>query len=240
MQEQQTLEVTNPFQAASEIFYKPTNVFKALAVKDNWSWIPFILIILVSCAPAYLYFSVVDFDWYATQAALMQNPEGSPAELEAMKNFMEPGSTQMFVILAVVIGTPIVFAILAGYYTLVTRNDEKSLQGFTDWYGAMWWMALPAVISAVISSLYLVMQPIDAQIPQSAMAPLSLAFLFGIDMSHSLYGLLESIRLDTFWSIALGAIALNTWTNFSMLKSIIIAIIPGAIVWSITLAVALA
>ena len=64
MQENTPLSVTNPFQAASEIFYKPTQVFEAISVKDNWSWIPFIIVTAVAILPLYLYFNLVDFEWY--------------------------------------------------------------------------------------------------------------------------------------------------------------------------------
>ena len=40
--------VTNPFQACNDIFFKPNGVFKAVGENNNWSWMPFILIMAIS------------------------------------------------------------------------------------------------------------------------------------------------------------------------------------------------
>lgn len=234
MQENANHTVSNPFQAASEIFYQPRDVFNALSVKDNWSWIPFFLVLAVSTVPIYLYFNIVDFDWYKNIIATMQMPEGSPAEIEAFSNTMEMGMTQMITLVSIVVGLPIVMAILAGYFTLWTRNDEKSIHGFTDWYGATWWMAMPSIINALLSCLYMVTQDLGSELNQSALAPLSVAFMIGTEMTEKWYGLLSSIRLDSLWTIALGAICLNSWTNFSMTKSTVVAALPNVLIWSLT------
>ncbi|MBT1450943.1 YIP1 family protein [Glaciecola sp. XM2] len=232
---QVSASVTNPFQAVTEIFYRPRAVFDTIAVKDNWSWIPFFLVIAISIAPGYLYFSTVDFAWYANTTAMIALPDGSPAELEAISNTMEQGFMSMTTMISIPIAFVIVTAILGGYYTLCTRNDDKSVHGYTDWYGAMWWMLMPTLISSLLACVYLSLQTAGTPISQAAMAPLSLAFIFGIEMTDQWYGLLEAIRFDSLWTIALGAICLNSWTNFTMRKSIIIAALPSVLIWSITL-----
>lgn len=234
-QEQNSQSVTNPFQGASEIFYHPSAVFKALGVKDNWSWIPFILIVSASAMPIYLYFNMVDFDWYRVMIANMQMPDGSPAEIEAFSNTMELGATQLITMVSIGLGLPIVVAILAGYFTLWTRNDAKGMQGFTDWYGATWWMMMPSILNALLACLYLLSQESGTALNQSALAPLSIAFVIGTEMTAKWYSLLSSIRLDSLWTIALGAICLNVWTNFSKVKSVIVAAIPSALIWTITI-----
>jgi len=234
-----TNQISSPFTAITEVFYNPRAVFDTLSVKDNWSWIPFILIVAVSLIPGYLYFNTVDFSWYAQTSAMMALPEGSPAEIEAIANTMTVGLLSTTTLISVPLGLIIVVAILGGYYTLWTRNDEKSVHGFTDWYGAMWWIMMPTLISSVLACLYIAMQPVGSQIAQSAMAPLSLSFILGLDMTNTWYALLESIRLDTFWSMALAVYCLKSWTNFSTAKSIIVALIPNAVIWAIVLFVAL-
>ncbi|WP_395342339.1 YIP1 family protein [Ningiella sp. W23] len=230
------LEVTNPIQAASEIFYKPTAVFDAIAVKDNWSWIPFLLVVITAAIPAYLYFNIVDFDWYKNAVALAQNPEGSPAEIEAFANYMELGSTQIITALSVAIGFPIIMAILAGYFTLCTRNDEKSVHGYTDWYGAMWWMSMPTVINSLLACIVLAMQDPGAQISQAVLAPLSVAFVIGAEIGDKWINLLTGIAIHSFWGIFLGMVCLRSWTNFSQSKALIIAIIPSLLLWGLTIA----
>jgi hypothetical protein len=236
MQElEQNHQVSNPIQAASEIFYKPTAVFDTISVKDNWSWIPFILVMAMAVIPAYLYFNVVDFEWYKAMIANMQMPDSSPAEIEAFSNTMELGTTSMVSLISVLISVPILMAILAGYFTLWTRNDAKSVHGFTDWYGATWWMAMPSLVNALLGCIYIAMQDPGSQISQAALAPLSLAFIAGSSMTDDWYNLLSAIRLDGIWTIVLAGLCLKSWTNFSFTKSMIVAALPSAIIWSATL-----
>lgn len=232
-------KISNPVQALTEIFYNPKGVFDALSVKDNWSWLPFILIVAVSLLPGYLYFNTVDFNWYAEMSAMAALPDGSPAEIEAITNTMSVRLISMTTLISVPIGLIIVVAILAGYYTLWTRNDEKGVQGYTDWYGAMWWIMMPTIISSLAGCLYLATQSIGSEIPQSAMAPLSLAFMGGVEMTSQWYTFLETIRLDTFWSMVLAVYCLKSWTHFSMPKAVLVAVLPNAIIWTIMLIVAL-
>jgi len=230
----EALTVSNPFQAVTDIFYRPRAVFDALAVKDNWSWIPFILIILLSLVPIYLYFNMVDFNWYSGVIAQTQLPNASPAEVDALSKAMTLGTTQTITIASIAIGMPIAMAIYAGYFTLWTRNDEKSIQGFTDWYGAMWWITMPTIINALLACIYLLVQEPNTQISVAALAPTSIAFIAGIDMTNQWFNLLNSIRVDSIWTIVLATICLRSWTNFGLTKAAIVAAIPSALIWSLT------
>lgn len=235
-----SLKVTNPFQAASEIFYKPKAVFEALSVRDNWSWIPFLLLAIILFLPPYLYFGIVNFDWWL-DAAIMPSLENlSPAEQEN-RLAIHGGQvqTQLTNALAPAISIIILSAIKAFYLTLMTKNDEKSIHGFTDWYGAVLWIAMPVLVSALFALLLLTFQEPGAQISSAIIAPLSLAFLFGTDMSSPWFSLMSIISLDSFWMIFLAYVCLRTWTQFSQVRAIIVALIPALFTWSLTIATAM-
>ncbi len=229
------LQVTNPLQAASEIFYKPKGVFEALAVKDNWSWIPFIIIAVVSMFPAFLYFSLVDFEWWrnVTFAEAMQDM--TPAQIDAQMEATKLGVTKWATALGSVFGMVIIFLIIGFYFSLVTKNDEKSVHGFTDWYGALWWMYMPLVVNALISLLILSTYSSGSEISQSVLTPLSLAFLFGTQSSEPAFNLLSSISITSFWTIWLGKICVQTWTNFSANKSLLVSAMPSLFFWVVSL-----
>ncbi len=231
------LQVTNPLQAASEIFYKPKGVFEALALKDNWSWIPFLLLSAVLFLPPYLYFSLVDFDWWREILVNKQLPDASPAERDNMGSFIQIGQMQWTYALGAALGPIIFHGIIGFYYSFFTRNDEKSVHGFTDWYGAMWWIAMPTLVNSLISLILLSLSEAGGQIETAIIAPLSLAYIFGVSISSQWFDLLVSIRLDFIWSVYLGALLLTTWTNFTFLKSLLIAAIPSLVIWTISLVV---
>ena len=102
--EQTMQSVTNPFQALSDIFYQPSAVFNALAEKDNWSWIPFILIVIFSCLPAYMYYGFVDITWYQEAVLAGQAEEMSPAELDIAKSQMTQSVLQISSLVMGVLG----------------------------------------------------------------------------------------------------------------------------------------
>jgi hypothetical protein len=233
------LQVTNPIQAASEIFYKPKAVFEALSVKDNWSWIPFILLAVILFLPPYLYFSIVDFDWWLDSAVMPSLENLSPVEQENRLAMYSPAQTQLTSALSPAIGMIVIYAIKAFYFSMMTKNDTKSVHGFTDWYGAMLWIAMPMLVSSLIALLLLTFQESGAQLSGAILYPLSLAFLFNIDMASAIFPLLSSVSVDSIWIIFLGYTCVRTWTNFSQNRAIVVAIIPALLTWSIGIASAI-
>ena len=224
---------TNPIQGASEIFYKPHAVFTTLATKDNWSWIPFLLICVVLFVPPYLYFSIVDFDWWLNSAIAPTLSDMAPSQQENMLSQYTPSVMQLTVAISSSVLLIVIYAIKAFYFSMVTRNDDKSVQGFTDWYGATWWMAMPMLINALVSLILLAFETPGSQIESSILAPLSIGFLSGAGMASPWFNLLIDVRLDVIWSIGLGYVCIRSWTNFSKLKAFITAVFPAAFLWII-------
>lgn len=232
-----SLEVNNPLTALTEIFYKPKAVFDALAVKENWSWLPFILLAVVLFFPSYLYFSVVDFDWWRENLTQAMFGDLSPAEQDNYMGSMTLSVTQLSDAITNAIVYPIIgYAFIALYYNVVTRNDEKSVQGFSDWYGAMWWMAMPSLIAALISIVILTLQEPNSQLIDAIRYPLSLAYLFNSSVGSPHNGVLIMLRLDLLWSIYLGYVCLKSWTQFSTQKAAIVALTPFVVLTLFTFA----
>jgi hypothetical protein len=227
------LSVTNPIQAASEIFYKPKAVFEALSVRDNWSWIPFLLLCFILFLPPYLYFGIINFDWWLDNAIMPSIADLSPAEQENTLAMYGPVQTQITSAITPAISLVIIYAIKAFYLSMMTKNDEKSIQGFTDWYGACLWIAMPMLLTALVSLLLLTFQSTGAEISTSYLSPLSLAFILGTDMSSPWYSLMTILSVDGFWIIFLGYVCLRAWTNFSQKRAAIVALIPAMLVWII-------
>jgi hypothetical protein len=230
---QPTLEVSNPVQAASELFYKPKAVFEALSLRDNWSWVPFILVSIILFIPPYLYFGIVDFDWWLDVAIMPSLSDLPPSQIENMLAQYNPGNMQLTIGITSSLSLIVIYAIKAFYFSMVTRNDDKGVQGFTDWYGATWWMAMPMLINSLLSLILLTFQGSGTQIEGSLLAPLSLAFLFSVDMASPWFSLLCDLRIDIIWSIGLAYICLRSWTNFSQTRAMITAIFPAAFFWAL-------
>tara|TARA_R110000868_G_scaffold408524_1_gene691823 strand:- start:431 stop:949 length:519 start_codon:yes stop_codon:yes gene_type:complete len=163
-------------------------------------------------------------------------PDASPAELENMRPAYGSGeSAALFALFGAPLSLIIMSAVMGLYYTLVTRNDDKSIHSFFDWYGAQWWFMMPTLIASVISlGLILLIEP-GSQVSQSVLSPTSVGYILSIEQSSEWFNFMSSLRIDSIWVIYLGAICLQQWTNFSRKKSIIIAALPTVIILSVTL-----
>ncbi|GGF71981.1 Yip1 family protein [Alteromonas lipolytica] len=228
-------DVTNPFQGCNNIFFKPNGVFKTIDEKNNWSWIPFLVVIAMSVLPAYLFINSIDFEWYKNLIIDTQYGDLSPAEKNMYRDNMTQSQVMMFMMVGGIIGPIVYNAILALYLNLMTRSCEENLNGYTDWYGFTWWVSMPVVVGAVMGMALIALSD-SAQLQPSIVSPLSVSYLFGIGMESDWFSFAQSIRLETFWSIYLITVGIAQWTSFSTKKSAIIAAAPFVIImglWAI-------
>lgn len=228
--------VTNPFQASAFILFNPKPVFDALFLRDNWSWVPFLMLSVVLFMPAFLFFKVVDFDYWISVFAQIQLPNGSPKEQQNFAAGYLPMQMQYTMATLAVVVPLFINLVLAGYYSVMTRNDEKCIQGFSDWFGAMWWCAMPALVSGLIAIGLISLYEPNVQTFGGAMTPLSLTFFLGLEPISHWFEVLKVVRIDAIWSVYLGSVLLRSWTEFSATKAITVASIPyiAAVVSQIT------
>ena len=226
--------VTNPIQACSEVFVKPRAVFEALKTHNNWSWVPFFLTAIISALPGYLYFSSVDQAYYHS---LMKNSPDmidlSPAEIETALSFMQVSQIAVMVPIFSIIGLVLVNAIVAVYYKSVTSSDEENLAGFTDWYGACWWIGLPSLIGALISVVFLLLGNANGEISPTLASATSLGNILGVGLDSAWFNFANSVRLEMIWSFYIAAVAIGTWTRFDFNKCLVLAGIPYVIIYGV-------
>jgi hypothetical protein len=227
-------------QACSEIFIKPKDVFTALKTANNWAWVPFFLVVIFAVLPSYLYFSSVDQVYYEN---LLRNSADfqdlSPAEIDASLSFVKVEQLAWAMPIGTIIGILIVNAIMAIYYKLVTQSDEENLAGFTDWYGAMWWIGMPTIIGSLISILMILLSNDGTgQIDIGVLNTTSIGYIVGVGMDSAWFNLANSVRIESLLSFYIGAVAIGTWTRFSFNKCLLLAGIPYLViygVWIITI-----
>lgn len=231
--------VTNPLQACNNIFFKPRGVFQALAHKNNWSWIPFIVVMIAAILPSYLYFSMIDFQWFVDMTAAGMG-DVSPAEMEQFRSAQSPKLYTISSIVGPLIGITLFNALVALYLHLATKSDEKNVQGFTDWYGFTWWIMMPVLVSSIVALILLAMAD-SHQISPNVLQPLSLAYLFSVDIHSSWLALAQAASIITLWTMYLATVGITQWTSFSTKKAAVIVLAPYVLIygiWAIVLLVA--
>lgn len=97
---------------------------------------------------------------------------------------------------------------------------------------------MPYVLTGLISVVLLLFAG-DHQVSPSVLAPLSLAYIFNIDMASTWFALAQSMRIELFLGIYLTTVGIAQWTSFTTKKAFIIAAAPYAIIYGIWCIVAL-
>jgi hypothetical protein len=226
-------QVSNPFQAMKDIIVKPNQVFATISETPNWSWIPFLFIVIIGAIPTYMYFNFVDFSWYTELMVQAMAGDLSPAEQNVFRNLMSDQAQSLWTgVFGSVVMLLITNAIVALYLNIVTKADEECVQGYTDWYGFSWWVSMPVIVSSLIG-IVVVLVAQDNQLTPVSMAPTSLAFIFSVEMNSSWASLMQSIRLESVWVMYLIAVGLSQWTELSTRKTYVIAIAPYLLIWGI-------
>ncbi len=224
--------ISSPIQACKQIILKPNHVFATLKSVENWSWIPFFLVSLFTVLPVYFYFTTIDFDWYTGLIIESQYGDVSPAEQQAFRNNMQLESLLYLTIISSIIGMVIINAIHAVYLHKITQIDEENVLSFGDWYGFTWWASLPAIITGILAIIILFLFGHEQILP-TQINPLSLAFILGLNMDSSWFGLAQSVRLESIWSLYLVAVGVSQWTQLKGKQCYIIAAAPFVIVWGV-------
>ncbi|WP_133469062.1 YIP1 family protein [Paraglaciecola marina] len=222
--------VSNPFQAMKDVFIKPNQVFATIKETHNWSWIPFIVISLITAIPIYLYFSFIDFDWYRDLVIQSTAGDLSPLEQENMAKAMNQPQLLWASLIGAVLANIIANAVLALYLNITTKSDEECVQGYTDWYGFAWWTSIPSIFTSIIALIILAFSQ-DPQLSPISLGPTSLAFIFGLEMSSPWFSLAQSVRLESIWVMYLIAVGLSQWTQLPIKKTYIIATAPYIVIW---------
>jgi hypothetical protein len=213
-------------------------VFATIANTHNWSWIPFIIISVLSALPIYYYFGFVDFNWYRDLVIETSAGDLSPAELDMMRQAMQQGQLLWISVVGVIFSTIIANAVLALYLNYATKSDEECVQGYTDWYGFTWWVSMPTVVISIIT-IAIVLLASDTQLSPTALGPTSLAFILSIEMNSAWFALTQAIRLESFWVMYLIAVGLSQWTQLPSNKTYVIATVPFLLIWGVWAAILL-
>lgn len=223
----------NPLQACLDVLFKPNKVFAALSDKNNWSWVPFIIVAILGTLPMYMYLNTVDMNWYVDLQVNATLSGVSPAEQQNLRDLLLAQNTRSaYTIVAMVAGLIITNAFFAYYLKIATRSDERNVNGFAEWYGFSWWTQLPVVITALSALLVIGFASTDQLMP-GRLNVTSLGYILGVEFTSSWFALAQSIKLETIWSIYLIATGLNQWTNLSPKRTMLVAAGPYAVIWGV-------
>ncbi|ATC93104.1 YIP1 family protein [Pseudoalteromonas tunicata] len=229
------MQSTNQFNAILDIFISPTKVFAGLKDAKGWFLMPLILVCGLMAASQYTYFSNVDTEFLLDQQVAQAGADLTSGEQKMIRNQMAStvDMQYLFAMFGGIIAIVVMNAIIAGYYNFVAKQDMTTDYKYGDWYSFGLWTMMPTTIYA-LGLIALVLTAQTDQLPLSMHAYASLnQLIFGIEAGQPFAALLDSLNIFSFWSIAIAAIGLKTWTNFSMNKAIVFAALPTVVIYVI-------
>ena len=221
---------TSALTIATNIFTAPGEAFAAIKERPS-PWLPLLLVLLGYCAVTYFYMSAVDFPWLMDRQ-LQQADMTDEQRAQTVDAITKVPATAVtaFSVAGTCIAMVIAFAITALYYTIVSSVTKNGVK-FNQWFGLVWWCALPTVLG-LLATLVNVLTGDMRFVVQEAINPLSFGNLLGIDAANA--STLERVLLSrdptALWAMVLGVLGYQALSQKSIVHSAIVVLAPAAVI----------
>ena len=226
---------------AVNVFTAPAEAFAAIKERPR-IFLPLLLVIATIAASQFLYVQRVDLGWLIDQQIQASGQQISDADrartVEAVTRLPKPFYGGITAVSTAIV-LPIVFALVALYYTIVTfvRGDGVK---YKEWFSLIVHCSLPTLLGVIATIVHLLVA--DARfMPQNEINPLSFGSLFSIHPqgATAVQTILLSLDPTSLWSIALSVLGYQAFSKASIVKATAIVFGPIALIVLITTAFAL-
>jgi hypothetical protein len=185
----------------------------------------------------YWWISTEDFGWLRGHM-IAAHPDMEPDAREAMQHFITPNSMLLTTAGGAVIGTLALIAITAAYFLIASRIMGNQI-GYAKWFAFVAWSNVPRLLVVPLMALQIMTS--HGQLAPEDLNMVSFNFLFfHLPVSAPWASFADSLDLTTFWTIALAAIGLGTWTGRSTSVCLTVAALPYMVVyglWAVKIAI---
>jgi len=216
----------NNLALAGALATAPSTAFVELRERPRF-WFPLILVTVATAAIVYWYYSTVDIEWlkdvmFANNPKILALPE---AQRAASMSAIGRGLLLWGSVVGALVAIP-VFFLLQALYLLLAAKVTKLPQGFKHWFALTCWTALPSLLGAAVSAIYILMSS-TTQMSPGVLQPLSLnELLFHIPFGGPGQALLDTLGIPVLLGWALLIIGVHTWSQRSWAFSAILILIP--------------
>ncbi|WP_036172308.1 YIP1 family protein [Massilia sp. 9096] len=211
------------------VILDPTPTFGRLKSKTS-AWLPLLVSVVLSLAVMGWWIMTLDFDWLL-QHMLASQPNPKPEMRAAMAKFMTPRTMLITSSLGVVVGTLLMSALAALYYLIAGKAIGSDIT-FGKWFGFAVWTSVPRLLTIPLTALQIVTS--HGQLAPEDLNMTSLNYLlFHLPQTNHWAGLVGSIDLTMFWSLALATLGLKAWTGRPIGTCAFLAVLPYLIVYGL-------
>jgi Yip1 domain len=211
----------------------PSSAFVELRERPRF-WFPLLVVLASTVAIIYWYYSAVDFEWlkdvmYGNNPDIQALPEDKRAAAMAMlsRNTLLWGS-----VVGAIIFLPIVFLLSSLYLWLAAKVTKLPL-GFKHWFALTCWTMLPALLSSVVSAIFLIMSD-SAQMTPSVLAPLSVnELVLHRPFGSPGYSLFQSLGITSVLTWILAIVGVHVWSQRSWAFSAAFMLLPTVVIYGV-------
>jgi hypothetical protein len=219
----------NNLQMTSLLFTSPAQAFSQLKQKPVFA-LPMWLVLIGTIAVTAWYYSKVDISWFTDQMAAAAK---LPAERQQQ---MAATVTRPILLWSSVIAAPLVLLIIvsiSALYFMLAGSLTNVRYSFKHWFAFNWWAASPQII-AIIPSLLILALSSTTQIFPGALQPLSLnELVFHRAMGTPGYNLLSTLGLVQVATVWLTYVGVRAWSGRSVTFSLVFALLPVVLTYSV-------
>lgn len=214
-----------------DIFLQPSKVFAAERERPTFV-VPWLLLAGLTAAFTLAYFFRVDPSWYADHMFDASAGSMKAKDLAQAKAMMpSPHVMGVFAALSGVVMMALAFAIVGLYYWLASKLTGRDLR-YPHGLSLAAWSSVPSALGTIIGLVGAL-----TMAPQTAIESLMLThvdpLLVSIPAGQHGHRLAQAADLLSIWTVFLAALGWRTFTRASWVQSIVIALIPYAVVYGI-------
>ena len=211
-----------PFKLLVIVLLEPNKAFTLIKERHySTLFLPLLINLIGSSLLFFWYYHTVDLSWL--QHGLL--PAATETQRAAMSKVMTPTVMSLSSIVSIWLVIPIIYAIMAGYFLLVSKVKGVTI-GFGHWFAYAVWSAVPGLLLLPIGVIMILLTP-SGQLSPAQLDPASLNQLFFHLPSTAGWGkLLDAVPLPAIWSFALMVIGFRNWTSSSGVASVLLPLAP--------------
>lgn len=222
------------FNAMVDIIAAPGRALAEVRQHPRWFWWPLLTLLAATVIAFVYYLNWVDFEWMVDEAIRGAIAQGTPPDqAEAIRGFMSPTVQLWTTVIAVVVVTFIVYALLATYFHLVNKGIGDPTLGWGQWFSFVSWTSFVGIFGAVVMFIVIFMAD-NNQVAQHELMPLSLnELVLHQAPGDAWFTLGTSVSLLNIWMLALAGIGFARWTGKSITTGVVVASAPWVLLFGI-------
>ncbi|MEM7217306.1 MAG: YIP1 family protein [Pseudomonadota bacterium] len=217
-----------------DLFTAPGAAFATLKAKPGFL-LPLLLLVAAAVGLNAAYFALVDPEFLVEDILQRAGDDITAEEERGIREFANAegrggrwlptiGGGFFFIVILLVHAT---------YYSLVSMARGHQIR-FRQWFAFVSWSYLPSLLALLAGAIALAIAP-GFELSLNDLNPLSIANLLNVDGLSGNARVLQQIDVTQLWTLCLLALGYRAWTGARWAVSLLVALVPFIVAYSLPL-----